>query len=167
VAGGSTEVALRERVRVTCARSAGTPQPVSSLGRMVGNFGRRLGVATGASTSLLIATWGGWRLAQLAGLAKDSWEEDRRRPRFGELATTATLAGVMIGGGYALMRPVLPEQPEVSGLLYACASAVAVRLQVNAVARLVGRERKIVTRSDLVGIAVLGLALAESERLFR
>jgi hypothetical protein len=135
---------------------------------MVENFGRRLGVATGASTSLLITTWGGWRLAQLAGLTRDPWKEDGGEgPDLHELATTGALAGVMIGGGYALTRPMLPRQPELAGLLYAFASALALRLQVNAVARLVGRERRIVTRSDLVGIAVLGLTLAETERLFR
>jgi hypothetical protein len=143
-------------------------RPVSSLGPMVENFGRRLGVATGASTSLFIATWGGWRLAQLAGLTNNPWKEDGREgPDFGALATTGALAGVMIGGGYALMRPLLPGQPELAGLLYAFASALALRLQMNAVATLLGRQREIVTRSDLVGIAVLGLALAETERLFR
>ena len=95
---------------------------------MVENFGRRLGVATGASTSLFIATWGGWRLAQLGGLTRDPWKEDGGEgPDLRELATTGALAGVMIGGGYALTRPMLPEQPELAGLLYAFGSALALR----------------------------------------
>jgi hypothetical protein len=136
---------------------------------MVQGFGRRLGVATAASTCLFIATWGSWRVAQLAGLTKDPWKETGRegpddlRP----LVTIGALAGIVTGGGYALMRPMLPGQPELAGLLYAFASALALRVPVNAVASRVGRERRMVTRSDLVGMAVLGLALAEAERLFR
>ena len=83
------------------------------------------------------------------------------------LVTIGALAGIVTGGGYALMRPMLPGQPELAGVLYAFASALALRVPVNAVAGRVGRERRMVTRSDLVGIAVLGLALAEAERLFR
>jgi hypothetical protein len=136
---------------------------------MVQNFGRRLAVATGVATSVFIATWGGWRSAQLAGLTKDPWKEaaGREGPDLRDLATTGALAGIVIGGGYALIRPMLPGQSELAGLLYALASALALRVPVNAIARRVGRERKMVTRSDLVGIAVLGLSLAEAERLFR
>jgi hypothetical protein len=141
---------------------------MSSLGAMVENFGRRLGVATGASTSLFIATWGSWRVAQLAGLTKDPWKETGREgPDLRDLATAGALVGIVNGGGYALMRPMLPGQPELAGVLFASASALALRIPVNAIARRLGRERRMVTRSDLVGIAVLGLALAEAERLFR
>jgi hypothetical protein len=135
---------------------------------MVKGFARRLGVATGASTGLFIATWGGWRLAQLAGLAKDPWKQHSGDgPDLRELAAYGAVAGVMSGGGYALVRPILPRQPELAGVLYAFASGLALRLPVNAIAELVGRERRTVTRSDLVAMAVLGLVLAEAERLFR
>lgn len=143
------------------------PPAATNLGRMVKGFARRLGVATGAGTGLFIVTWGGWRFAQLAGLAIRGEQHSGDAPDLRELAATGAVAGVITGGGYALVRPVLPRQPELAGLVYALASGLALRLPVNAIAELVGRERRTVTRSDLVPSAVLGLALAETERLFR
>jgi hypothetical protein len=130
-------------------------------------FPRRLGVATGASAGLFVATVGGWRLAQRAGLARDTWAEDgQRAPHFREVVEIAALAGVMVGVGYALVRPVLPRQPELAGLLYGFGSGFATRLQVNAILRFVGREPRKFTSSKLAGDALIGLWLAETERLF-
>jgi hypothetical protein len=134
---------------------------------MVESFPRRLVVATGASASLFIATFGCSRLAQLAGLAKNPWEGDQDHPDLQEIATTAAFASAVVGVSYALVRPLLPRQTELAGLLYGIGSGFAIRLQINAILGFVGREpRKIASPSKLVGDAVFGLWLAETERLF-
>jgi hypothetical protein len=114
----------------------------SSLLRSCKGFPRRVAVASGVSAGLLVVATGGWRLAQLVGLTKNPREEDGDHLGFAEITSAATLAGLIIGAGYAIVRPVLPRQP---------ARRPSVQL---------------ISSKSAFEAGVLGLCLAETERLF-
>jgi hypothetical protein len=131
------------------------------------SFLRRLGLGTGAGATLFVATASGWRLAQQAGLARDPWEEDGQKgPGVYEVAKIGALAGAMVGVGYAVVRPILPRQPELAGLLYGFGSGFVTRLQANAILKVSKREPRTFASAALLSDALVGLWLAEAERLF-
>jgi hypothetical protein len=55
----------------------------------------------------------------------------------------------------------------MAGLIYTLSQGVAVRAQLNALFKLLGREERFaVSRSRLVGEVIFGLWLARAERMF-
>lgn len=87
-------------------------------------------------------------------------------PTAQEIVILACGTGAFVGAGYGILRPVLPRQPELAGLVYAVAQGVAVRAQLTALFKLLGREERFaVSRSRLTGEVIFGLWLARAERL--
>ena len=116
-------------------------------------FAQRLAVSAGAGATLFTVTNGAWLL---------TGKGDRRGR---EIVGLAAGSGAAVGVGYALMRPLLPHQPEVAGLTYAFLTGVAVRGQLNAIATGVGRPQRFrLTARRLRDEIVLGLVLAQAER---
>jgi hypothetical protein len=76
-------------------------------------------------------------------------------------------AGAFFGAGYGFVRPVLPRQPELAGLIYALVQGVAVRAQLNALFKRLQREQRFpLSASRLAGEVIFGLWLARAERVF-
>jgi hypothetical protein len=137
---------------------------------MIVRVGQRLAVSSCAGATLLGLTTGGWLIAQRFGLAEKrtgnrTGESGGPAPR--EILALACGTGAFFGAGYGFVRPVLPRQPELAGLIYALAQGVAVRAQLNAFFKLLRREERFpVSRSRLAGEVIFGLWLARAERMF-
>jgi hypothetical protein len=93
--------------------------------------------------------------------------EKGSEPPLEEILVMACGAGAFFGAGYGLVRPALPRQPEVAGLLHALAQGVAVRAQLNALFTRLKREQRFsLSPSRLASEVILGLWLAQAERVF-
>lgn len=139
------------------------------LRQMMRRFAHRLVVSSCAGAALFGVTTGGWLIAQRLG-----WGEKRAGNRAGEsrvptpqeIVSLACGTGAFFGAGYGFVRPVLPRQPELAGLIYALAQGVAVRAQLTALFKRLGRKEGFpVSRSRLTGEVIFGLWLARAERL--
>jgi hypothetical protein len=137
---------------------------------MFRRIGHRLLVSSCAGAALFGLTTGGWLIAQRLGCAEKragNRMEAPGAPTPEEIVTLACGAGAFSGAGYGLVRPLLPRQPELAGLIYALAQGVAVRAQLAALFKILQREERFpVSRSRLTGEVILGLWLARAERLF-
>jgi hypothetical protein len=137
---------------------------------MITRVAQRLAVSSCAGATLFGLTTGGSLIAQRFGSAQKrtgnrTGERDGPAPM--QIVALACGTGAFFGGGYGLARPGLPRQPELAGLIYALAQGVALRVQLNALFRLLGREERFpVSRSRLAGEVILGLWLARAERMF-
>ena len=139
------------------------------LRQMIRRFAHRVAVSSCAGAALFGVTTGGWLIAQRFGWG-DKHAGNRagesRAPTPQEIVSLACGAGAFFGAGYGFVRPVLPRQPELAGLIYALAQGVAVRAQLTALFKLLGREERFpVLRSRLTGEVIFGLWLARAERL--
>jgi hypothetical protein len=136
---------------------------------MIRRFAHRVVVSSCAGAALFGVTTGGWLIAQRLGLAEKS--AGNRTGQSGEptpqqIVALACATGAFVGAGYGFVRPVLPRQPELAGLGYALAQGVAVRAQLTALFKLLGREERFpLSRSRLTGEVISGLWLAGAERL--
>jgi hypothetical protein len=137
---------------------------------MILRFAQRLMVSSCAGAALFGVTVGAGLVAQEFGLVKKrrgKTGEESREPPMEEILTLAFGSGAFFGAGYGVMRPVLPSQPELAGLIYAFAEGVAVRAQLNALFKLLRREQRFhVSASRLAGEVIFGLWLARAERVF-
>jgi hypothetical protein len=135
---------------------------------MIRRFAHRLVVSSCAGAVLFGVTTGGSLIAQHLG-----WSEKRAGKRAGETPTPQKIVclacgtGACFGAAYGFVRPVLPRQPEMAGFIYAFAQGVAVRAQLNALFKLLGREERFpVSKSRVAGEVIFGLWLARAERVF-
>jgi hypothetical protein len=137
---------------------------------MILRFAQRLVVSSCAGASLFGITIGAGLIAQELGLVERRRGKARgetREPRLEEILALACGAGAFFGAGYGFVRPVLPRQPELAGLTYALAQGIAVRAQLNALFKLLKQEQRLpLTPSRLAGEVILGLWLAQAERMF-
>jgi hypothetical protein len=137
---------------------------------MIPRFAQRLVVSSCAGASLFGITIGARLIAQELGLLEKRRGKatgETREPTLEEILALACGAGAFFGAGYGFVRPVLPRQPELAGLIYTLAQGVAVRAQLNALFKLVKREQHLpLTSSRFAGEVILGLWLARAERLF-
>jgi hypothetical protein len=137
---------------------------------MVSRFAQRVVVSSCAGVALFGISTAAGLIAQELGLVEKRPGKTRGtsgEPTLGEILRLAFGAGAFFGAGYGYLRPVLPRQPELAGLIYAFALGVAVRAQLNALFRFLGREQRFpLSTSRLAGEVVLGLWLAAAERMF-
>jgi hypothetical protein len=143
---------------------------VRLVGPMILRFAQRLAVSSCAGAALFGVTIGAGLIAREFGFVekrRGKMEAGAREPTLEEILTMACGAGAFYGAGYGLVRPILPRQPELAGLIYALAEGVAVRAQLNAFFKLLKREQRFpLTPSRLAGEVILGLSLARAERVF-
>jgi alpha-D-ribose 1-methylphosphonate 5-triphosphate synthase subunit PhnG len=127
-------------------------------------------VSSCAGAALFAVTTGAGLIAQECGLVEKRCGKMRgngREPTLEEILAMACGAGAFFGAGYGFVRPALPRQPELAGLIYALAQGVAVRAQLNALfTRLKREQRFALSTSRLAGEVILGLWLARAERVF-
>jgi hypothetical protein len=137
---------------------------------MILRFAQRLVVSSCTGAALVGVTIGTRLIAEAFGLVEKRRGETTgkgREPTLEEILAMACGAGAFVGAGYGFVRPVLPRQPELAGLIYALAQGIAVRAQLNALFKLLKREQRFpLTTSRLAGEVILGLWLARAERVF-
>jgi hypothetical protein len=137
---------------------------------MILRFAQRLVVSSCAGAALFGVATGAGLIAREFGLVEKRGGEAKgrgREPTLEEVLAMACGAGAFFGAGYGFVRPVLPRQPELAGLIYALAEGVAVRAQLNALFKLLKREERFPpTRSRVAAEVILGLWLARAERVF-
>lgn len=134
------------------------------------DFLRRFAVSSLAGAALFAGTTGGWLVAEKAGVVRRRRPQagscDAHEPPLSEVVSIATTAGFAFGGLYAVVRPLLPKQPELSGVLFSFGASFAVRAQLNAFFRFLGREQRFrASPPRIVGDVFFGLWLARAERL--
>jgi len=123
---------------------------------------RRLQINVAATGTLTLAAAAEWRLLTLAGLRDRSHDE----PGTLQLLTYSLAAGALLGSAYALARPLLPRQPELAGLTFAVVTGTTSRALSNMIVRRVGLRREADGTLELAGDVVIGLWIAQAERLF-
>jgi hypothetical protein len=137
---------------------------------MMLSFAQRLVVSSCAGAALFAVTTAAGLVAREFGLVqkrRGKVGEKGREPTLEEILALACGAGAFFGAGYGFVRPILPKQPELAGLVYALAQGVAVRGQLNALFKLLRRDERFnVSRSRLSGEVIFGLWLARAERMF-
>jgi hypothetical protein len=137
---------------------------------MILRIAQRLVVSSCAGATLFGITTCGGLIAQRFGLAEKrpvNRTRESHEPTSKEILTLACGTGAFFGAGYGFVRPVLPRQPELAGLIYALAEGVAVRAQLDALFKLLRREERFpVSGSRLAGEIIFGLWLARAERMF-
>jgi hypothetical protein len=130
----------------------------------------RVVVSSCAGAALFAVTTGAGLIGQELGLVekrRGKRSARGREPTPEEILMMACGTGAFFGAGYGLVRPVLPRQPEVAGLLYGLAQGIAVRAQLNALFKRLKREQRFsLSTSRLAGEMILGLWLARAERVF-
>ena len=131
---------------------------------------QRVAASSCAGAALFAVTTGAGLIGQpfgLVGKPPDKIRGNGSEPTVEETLVMACGAGAFVGAGYGVVRPVLPRQPEIAGLLYALALGVAVRAQLNALFTRLKREQRFsLSTSRLAGEVILGLWLAQAERVF-
>lgn len=141
-----------------------------SPGLMIVRIAQRIAVSSCAGATLLGITAGGGLIAQQLGLAEKrpgNRTRESGEPAPKEILALACGTGAFFGAGYGFVRPLLPRQPELAGLIYALAQGVAVRAQLNAFFKLLRRDERFpVSGSRLAGEVIFGLWLARAERIF-
>jgi hypothetical protein len=130
----------------------------------------RVLVSSCAGAALFAVTTGAGLIGQelgLVGTRRGKTSGRGHEPTPEEILMMACGTGAFFGAGYGLVRPVLPRQPEVAGLLYGLAQGIAVRAQLNALFKRLKREQRFsLSTSRLAGEMILGLWLARAERVF-
>jgi hypothetical protein len=128
----------------------------------------RVVISSCAGAALFAVTTGAALIGQEFGLVEKRRGKRGKgpEPTLEEILIMACGTGAFFGAGYGLVRPVLPRQPEVAGLLYALAQGVVVRAQLNALFKWLKREQRFsLSTSRLAGEVILGLWLARAERV--
>jgi hypothetical protein len=134
-------------------------------------FAQRLGVSASAGAILFGVTTGAWLLVERVGLVERRRKEtapEKPEPTVAEMVGLACVTGAFFGAGYGVVRPLLPNQPELAGLSYAVAEGLAVRAQANVLLRVFrsNGRRPLLSASRIASDVVWGLWLAQAERVF-